>query len=152
MAYLAVCPACQGEFHIFNYRETMFNCPLCRKRLESSRVSRKKIKSLKCAGCGACCRFVPDLSKEDIQRLTKNLSDWEQKAYQQKGNWHFYTVDSKGRYRTNLTAEKDCYCVFYSRETHLCQIHNFKPHQCRELEASFSCQGEKKPEIDFSRI
>ncbi|MDD2714875.1 MAG: YkgJ family cysteine cluster protein [Candidatus Wallbacteria bacterium] len=152
MPFKCRCPHCSSEFHIFNFRETDFLCPVCRKKILSRKFDREKVKQLPCRNCGACCRFVPELTASDLARFRKKFPEPDEYLYEKKGKLYFYLLDENSQRRLSSTKLAGCYCIFFDRRTGFCAIHTFKPAQCTALEASFACRGEQKPEVDFSKI
>ncbi|MDD5092159.1 MAG: YkgJ family cysteine cluster protein [Candidatus Wallbacteria bacterium] len=152
MAYSIICPFCSKVVAVFNIKDSDCRCPCCGKPLDLRKLKKGPHETVECLCCGNCCRYVPELSRRDRDRLKKRLHNWENYIFRLKGKTFFRLKDGRGRLRESSSMIKGCHCVFFEPDTGLCSIHEFKPDQCRKLEAGYSCHGIKKPEIDFSRF
>jgi len=153
MGFKSSCSECGTDLYLFNVKKISFNCPICGKIIEYSKLNKKPLKNIECRNCGRCCQYVPELSKNDILKIKKNLKNYKDFLFTKKGVLYPKLHDINGKIKEYTTKYRDFYCIFYNIKEKTCSIHKFKPEQCRNLEASFSCAGHKeKGEVDFSLL
>lgn len=153
MAFKSSCPECKETLFLFNFKKRLFSCPYCKKSIDSTKIKKSYLKPVSCQNCGKCCQFVPELSNKDIARLKKKLKDYQKYIFNKKNISYPKLHDINGKIKESHTKVRDYYCIFYDIKNTMCTIHDFKPNQCRKLEASFSCAGHKEEgEVDFSLL
>lgn len=92
-----------------------------------------------CAGCARCCQDVIQLTWIDVMLIRKQL-DIDLVA-------HIQVSDRRGEgpfIGIILREEKDGFCSFLDRETHLCTIYPVRPLICQVYVCCLSTPGAKK--------